>query len=76
LWTVFIRIRIWASEHGSEISGFVERWEFLEQLSNYQLLKNWALLSQFGTTDIDKSFMLTETPGIVLLDLFKKYFIA
>jgi hypothetical protein len=50
LWTEFIRIRIGSNEYDSEISGFVKRLEYFEQLSNYQLLnKNWALLSQLVT---------------------------
>jgi hypothetical protein len=39
VWTGLIWFRIWTSEYGNEPSGSVTRWEILEWLSDWQILK-------------------------------------
>jgi hypothetical protein len=37
--TAFIWLRIGSCEHGDEASGSLKVWEFLNQMSGYELLK-------------------------------------
>jgi hypothetical protein len=38
--TGFIWLRIWAFEHGNELSSSIKCWELLDHLSNWYLLNN------------------------------------